>query len=71
MMINNRNINAAGKAETISTARKINAAIAALHERRYEARQRFLAMERELKTRSNTNVSYVTVNGISMPVPNI
>ena len=68
-MMNNRNINAAGKAETISTSRKINEAIAALHERRYLARQRFLALEARLKAQSNVNVAYVSVNGISMPLP--
>ncbi len=69
MMMNNRNVNAAGKAETISTSRKINEALAALHERRYLAHQRFLALEDRFRALSNADVAYVNVNGISMPLP--
>ena len=68
-MMNNRNINAAGKAETIRTARKINQAIAVLHERRYTARKRLQALEDRFQAMSNSNVSYVSINGISMPMP--
>lgn len=68
-MMNHRNVNAAGKVETISTSRKINAAIAALHERRYLALQRRIALEARLKEQSNANVAYVSVNGVSMPLP--
>ena len=68
-MMNNRNINAAGKVETISTSRKINQAIAAVHERRYLAHQRLGALEARLRAMSNSDVSYVSINGISMPMP--
>lgn len=69
MNMNTRNINAAGKPETIGTARKLNAAIARIHERRYMARQRILALEAHLKARADREVAYVSVNGIPMPVP--
>ena len=69
--LNNRNINAAGKAETISTSRRINEAIAALRERRHEARRRILATEAHLKSYSNMNVSYVNLNGVTMRMPNL
>ena len=64
-----RNINASGKPETISTTRRRNEAAALLREKRDQARQRFSALEARLKDFSNANVSYVSVNGISMPVP--
>lgn len=69
MMMNNRNINASGKPETISTSRRRIEAAALLHEKRNQARERFSALEAHLKDFSNANVSYVTVNGVSMPVP--
>ena len=69
MNLNTRNINAAGKPETIRTARKLNSAITRFHERRYLARQRILALEEHLKALSNREVAYVSVNGIPMPVP--
>ncbi len=68
-MMNNRNINVSGKPETISTTRRRNEAAALLREKRDQARQRFSALEARLKDFSNANVSYVSVNGISMPVP--
>lgn len=68
-MMNDRNIDASGKPETIWSSRKRNEAAALLHEKREQARGRFSALEARLKNFSNTNVSYVTVNGISMPVP--
>ncbi len=62
-MMNNRNINASGKPETISTTRRRNEAAALLREKRDQARQRFSALEARLKDFSNANVSYVSVNG--------
>ena len=68
MDMNTRNINAAGKPETIGTARKINSAISRLHEKCYAARQRIEALEEHLKAFSNREVAYVIVNGIPMPM---
>ena len=68
-MLNTRNINVSGKPETISSARRRMEAVALLREKRDQARQRFGALEARLKDLSNANVSYVSVNGISMPVP--
>lgn len=65
-MMNNRNIDASGKPETIWSVRKRSEAEALLLERREQARQRFDAMVKDF---SCANVSYVTVNGVSMPVP--
>lgn len=67
--MNSRNINAAGKPETIRTARRLAQAVDALRERRAQARQRFLDLEARFRTMSNSNVSYVSINGISMPMP--
>jgi len=69
MNLNTRTINAGAKAQTIKTSRKFNQAIAKLQERHYEAHQRFLALEERFKKLSNSEVSYVSINGISMPVP--
>ena len=66
-MMNNRNIDVSGKPETIWSSRRRSAAAALLHEKREQARQYFDAMEAWLK--DLTNVSYVAVNGISMPLP--
>lgn len=71
MDMNTRNVNAAGKASTIHTARRLNEALAAFHERRYLAHQRFLALEDRFKRLTNTDVAYVLVNGITMPMPRI
>lgn len=69
--MNTRNVNAAGKVETISTSRKINNAIEVLRRRHFEANQRFLALEERLKALTNSDIAYVSVNGVSMPVPHI
>ncbi len=67
--MNSRNINAAGRPETIHTARMLEQAVAVLRERRARARERFLALEARFRAVSRPDVSYVTINGISMPVP--
>ena len=68
-MMNNRNIDASGKPETIWSSRRRSEAAALLHEKREQARQHFNALEARLKNFTNTNVFYVAVNGISMPLP--
>ena len=68
-MMNNRNINAAAEPETISTARRRLEAAVMLRRKREEECSRSCALEECWKGFTNTNVSYVTVNGVSMPVP--
>lgn len=67
--MNNRNINAAGKPETIHTAleklRKASERCIRMHQARY----RDEAFQSHIKTFASTNVCYAAVNGISMPVP--
>ena len=65
MMMNTRNINAAGRPQTIRTARE---SVRALYER-CQSRSKARAFERHLKTFANPRVCFVAVNGISLPMP--
>ena len=68
-MMNNRNIDVSSKPETIWSSRRHSEAAALLLEKREQARQFFDALEARLKDFTNADVSYVAVNGISMPMP--
>lgn len=67
--MNNRNINAAGKPQTIRTAMEKLAAASKRCHRAIHARRQASAFERHLKSFANSNVCYIAVNGISMAVP--
>lgn len=67
--MNNRNINAAGKPQTIRTALEKLSAASARCCRRCHARRQASSFERHVKSFANTNVCYIAVNGISIPVP--
>lgn len=67
--MNNRNINAAGKPQTIRTAMEKLAAASERCIRIQRTRRLDSAVESHLKTFANTNVCYIAVNGISIPVP--
>lgn len=67
--VNNRNINAAGRPQTIRTALEKLSAASARCCRRCQARRQARSFERHIKSFANTNVCYIAVNGISIPVP--
>lgn len=67
--MNNRNINAAGKPQTIRTTMEKLAAASRRCCRIYRARRLDSAFQAHIKTFANSNVCYAAVNGISIPVP--
>ena len=67
--MNNRNINAAGKPQTIRTAMEKLAAASRRCCRTCRNRSLDRGFESHVRTFSNTNVCYASVNGISIPVP--
>ena len=66
--MNNRNINAAGKPETIYTVleklRKTSERCTRIH----QTRRREEAFRSHIRTFFSTNICYAAVNGISVPV---
>lgn len=67
--MNNRNINAAGKPQTIRTAMEKLAAASRRCCRIHRARSLDSAFQAHIKAFANSNVCYAAVNGISIPVP--
>ncbi len=67
--MNHRNINAAGKPQTIRTAMEKLAAASRRCCRVCRTRQLDSAFQSPIKTFANTNICYTAVNGISIPVP--
>ncbi len=66
--MNNRNINAAGKPQTIRTAMEKLAAASARCCRVCRDRQVDSAFRSHIQSFANTNICYAAVNGISVPV---
>ncbi len=66
--MNNRNINAAGKPETIYTALEKLRKTSERYIRTCQSRRREEAFQNHIMTFAGTNVCYAAVNGISMPV---
>ena len=66
--MNNRNINAAGKPETIRTALEKLRKASERYIRNHQARHRDEAFQNHIKTFACTNICYAAVNGISVPV---
>lgn len=66
--MNNRNINAAGKPETIRTALEKLRKDSERCIRTYQARRCDEAFQSHIKTFTSTNICYAAVNGISVPV---
>ena len=67
--MNTRNINAAGKPQTIRTALEKLSAASERRCRRCHAQHRASSFERHLKSFAHTKICYTAVNGISIPVP--
>lgn len=67
--MNNRNINAAGKPQTIRTAMEKLAAASRRRCQLHRTRSLDSAFRNHIKTFANSNVCYAAVNGISIPVP--
>lgn len=67
--MNNRNINAAGKPQTIRTTMEKLAAASERCCRACRNRQVDSAFRSHIQRFANTNVCYTAVNGISIPVP--
>ena len=67
--MNNRNINAAGKPQTIRTAMEKLAEASRRCCRIHRNRHLDGAFSSHIKSFANKNVCYTTVNGISIPVP--
>ena len=67
--MNNRNINAAGKPETIRTAMKKLCEASERRRRMHRARRLDQNFQSHIKSFANTNVCYVAVNGIPFPAP--
>lgn len=67
--MNNRNINAAGKPETIRTAMEKLREASARCCRVHANRNRDDGFRCHVKQFANTNVCYIAVNGISIPTP--
>lgn len=66
--MNNRNINAAGKPETIHTALEKLRKTSEHYIRTHQARRREEAFQSHIRTFFSTNICYAAVNGISVPV---
>ena len=67
--MNNRNINAAGKPETIRTAMEKLKEASARCRRICENRSRDDAFQSHISQFANQNVCYAAVNGITVSVP--
>ena len=68
LTLNNRNINAAGKPETIYTALEKLRKASERYIRTHHARRHDEAFQSHIKTFASTNICYAAVNGISVPV---
>lgn len=66
--MNNRNINAAGKPETIYTALKKLRKASERYIRMRHACHRDEGFRSHIRTFASTNICYAAVNGISVPV---
>lgn len=66
--MNNRNINAAGKPETIYTAQKKLHKASERYIRMHQVRHRDEGFRSHIRTFAGTNICYAAVNGISVPV---
>ena len=66
--MNNRNINAAGKPESIHTAVEKLRKASERYIRTRQARHRDEAFQNHIKSFACTNICYATVSGISVPV---
>lgn len=66
--MNNRNINAAGKPETIHTAVEKLLRASERYIRTHQTRYRDEAFQSHIKAFASTNICYAAVNGISVPV---
>ena len=67
--MNTRNINSAGKFETIRTTVEKLKEASVRSTRAYESRNRDDAFRSHIKSFANTNVCYTAVNGIVISVP--
>ena len=67
--MNNRNINAAGKPQTIRTALEKLSSETRRRSRRSHARRQADSFARHLRRFALTGVCYSSVNGIAVPVP--
>ena len=66
--MNNRNINAAGKPETIHTALEKLRKTSERYIRTHQARRREEAFRSHIGTFFSTNICYAAVNGIPVPI---
>ena len=67
--MNNRNINVAGKPETIRTALEKLRKVSERRIRNDQMRHRNETFQHHIKIFGCTNICYAAVNGISVPVP--